>query len=192
MKIISINEEQSLMIIKKEVEGIENNSRIRITSQVRLNQAIEMRKKITDAKKILESQKQEIIGPLNKALKKTRELFKPYEQRLEIVDNWLKEQMLQWEAIQQEELEKKEQEIEKKIAEGEMSFEEASKKVEKIEQKIEAVPTREITKVVITDKSKLPLEYLEPDLVLIKRDLMLGKEIQGVKLVKEKVVYNKA
>ncbi len=189
---ISINEKQSLVIIKKEVEGIENNSRIRITNQAKLNQAIEIRKKILATRKILESKKQEIIDPLNQALKRTKDLFKPYEQRLEIADNWLKEQILQWEEIQEAKIKKKEQEIEEKIIKKEMNFEQASKKIEKIEQKIKAVPTREITKVVITDKSKLPLEYLEPDLVLIKRDLMLGKEIQGVKLVKEKVVYNKA
>jgi len=72
-----------------------------------------------------------------------------------------------------------------------MNFEQASKKIEKIEQKIKAVPIREIVKVVITDKSKLPLEYLEPDLVAIRRDLMAGEKIEGAKLVKEKVVYNK-
>ena len=189
---ISINEEQSLVIIKKEVEKIENISRFRVSSQVKLEQAIEARKEISKTKKILELQKQEIVGPLNQALKKTRELFKPYEQRLEIVDGWLKEQMLQWEEIQQAERLKKEAEVEKKIAEGEMSFEEAGKKLEKVEKKIDAVPTREISKVVITDKSKLPLEYLEPDLIIIKRDLIAGKDIPGAKLVKEKVVYNKA
>jgi len=99
--------------------------------------------------------------------------------------------MLQWEEIQEAEIKKKEKEIEEKITKGEMSFEQASKKIEKIEQKIEAVPIREVVKVVITDKSKLPLEYLEPDLVAIKRDLIAGKEIQGAKLIKEKVVYNK-
>lgn len=189
---ISINEEQSLVVIKKEVEKIENTSRIKITSQVKLEQAIEARKQVSQTKKVLESQKQEIVGPLNQALKKTRELFKPYEQRLDIVDGWLKEQMLQWESIQEEKRKKEEAEVEKKIAEGEMSFEEAGKKIEKLDKKIDAVPTREITKVEVYDKSKLPLEYLEPDLILIKRDLMTGKEIEGARLVKEKVVYNKA
>ncbi len=188
---ISINEKQSLVIIKKEVEGIENNSRIRITNQAKLNQAIEIRKKILATRKILESKKQEIIDPLNQALKRTKDLFKPYEQRLEIADNWLKEQILQWEEIQEAKIKKKEQEIEEKIIKKEMNFEQASKKIEKIEQKIKAVPIREIVKVVITDKSKLPLEYLEPDLVAIRRDLMAGEKIEGAKLVKEKVVYNK-
>lgn len=189
---ISINEQQSLIVIKKEVEKIEDTSRFTITSQVKLEQAVEARKELSKVKKVLENQKQEIVGPLNQALKKTRDLFKPYEQRLDIVDNWLKEQMLKWEEIQEAERKKKEIEIETKIAEGEMSFEEAGKKIEKIEKKIEAVPTREISKVEIVDKSKLPLEYLEPDLVAIKRDLIAGKEIAGAKLVKEKVVYNKA
>jgi hypothetical protein len=189
---ISINEEQSLIVIKKEVEKIEDTSRFTITSQVKLEQAVEARKELSKVKKVLENQKQEIVGPLNQALKKTRDLFKPYEQRLDIVDSWLKQQMLKWEEIQEAERKKKEIEIETKIAEGEMSFEEAGKKIEKIEKKIEAVPTREISKVEIVDKSKLPLEYLEPDLVAIKRDLIAGKEIAGAKLVKEKVVYNKA
>lgn len=189
---ISINEEQSLVVIKKEVEKIEDTSRFTITSQVKLEQAVEARKELSKVKKVLENQKQEIVGPLNQALKKTRDLFKPYEQRLDIVDSWLKEQMLKWEAIQEAERKKKEVEIETKIAEGEMTFEEAGKKIEKIEKKIEAVPTREISKVEIIDKSKLPLEYLEPDLISIKRDLIAGKDIPGAKLVKEKVVYNKA
>jgi len=104
---ISINEKQPLVIIKKEVERIENNGKIRITSQAMLERAIEIRKKILATRKILESKKREIVEPLERALKKTRELFKPYEQRLEIADNWLKEQMLQWEEIQEAEIKRK-------------------------------------------------------------------------------------
>lgn len=189
---ISINEEQSLVVIKKEVEKIENTGRFRVSSQVKLEQAIEARKEISKTKKILELQKQEIVGPLNQALKKTRELFKPYEQRLEIVDGWLKEQMLQWEAIQEAERKKKEAEVETKIAEGEMTFEEAGRKIEKIEKKIEAVPTREIEEVEIYDKEALPRTYLIPDLMAIKAFLKGGGTMSGARLVKRKVVYNKA
>ena len=189
---ISINEEKSLIVIKKQVENVEGIGRIRITSQVKLEQAVEARKRVLEAKKLVETQKKEITDPLNLSLKKIRNLFKPFEQRLDIVDSWLKEQMLSWEQAQEEARKEKEKEIEDKIAKGEMTFEQAGKKIEKIDKKIEVVPTREISKVEITDKSKLPLEYLLPDLVLIKRDLLLGKEIEGAKLVKERVVYNKA
>jgi len=74
---ISINEKQPLVIIKKEVERIENNGKIRITSQAMLERAIEIRKKILATRKILESKKREIVEPLERALKKQESCLSP-------------------------------------------------------------------------------------------------------------------
>ena len=187
---VKIDEVQSLALVKQDVEAVENQSRFKVTSEEKLQMAVDARKQIKEASKKLEAQKKSITDPLNAALKNTRALFAPFEKRLEVVDKWLSEEMLIWEARKAAAARKVQAELEQKVAEGKMTIAQASIKAERAVGKVEAVPVREITKLRIVDASKLPREYLIPDEGKIFAALKGGQLVVGAELYKEKIVVN--
>lgn len=187
---VKINEEKSLALVKQEVENAENVSRFKVTSEEKLVQAVEARKQVKAAIKMIDAQKKSITDPLNAALKNTRALFAPFEDRLAKVDKWLGGEMLNWLEKKEAEARAKAAEVEKKVAEGGMTFAKASVAVEKATAKVEAVPVRELTKLRIVDASKLPREYLIPDEGKIFAALKGGQVVAGAELYKEKIVVN--
>jgi hypothetical protein len=187
---VKIDEVQSLALVKQDVEAVENQSRFKVTSEDKLQMAVTARKQIKEASKKLEVQKKSITDPLNAALKNTRALFAPFEERLQVVDKWLGGQMLDWMEKKEAEARAKAAEVEKKVATGEITFAKASVAVEKATAKVEAVPVREITKLRIVDASKLPREYLIPDEGKIFAALKGGQLVVGAELYKEKIVVN--
>ena len=187
---VKINEEKSLALVKQDVEAVESQSRFKVTSEEKLQMAVVARKQIKEASKNLETQKKSITDPLNAALKNTRTLFAPFEERLQVVDKWLGGQMLDWMEKKDAEARAKAVEVEKKVAEGQITFAKASAAVEKATAKVEAIPVRELTRLRIVDASKLPREYLVPDEGKIFAALKGGQKVEGAELYKEKIVVN--
>jgi len=139
--------------------------------------------------KAIEEKKRSILNPINEAAKKVRDLFRiPETQNSDAI--LLVKNSLEVYYRKLEELEtKKKAEVEAKLKTGEMSFEKASNVLGKVEEKKGAISTRIERKVVIKDKSKLPIEYLEPNMVLIRKDVLFGgKKIPGVEIEESKIM----
>lgn len=182
---------KELSLIKREVEKISVKADIKIKSQKDLDSALVIRKNIKEIQKSVKDKKEEITKPINEALKNVRELFKPIEAKLDLAEKSVSFAMIDWEQRKRKEIEKKLQEVEGKIARGDISFSKASEIIERAEEKVAVIPIRKIKKVRITDKSKLSLDYLIPDLILIKKELMDGKVVDGAELYEEEIIFNK-
>jgi hypothetical protein len=185
---IEIQEEKSLAIIKKDVDDVENINGLKVNSQPTLENAKQIRSFAKDIAKKVEAEEKKITKPLNEALKSTRDLFRPYKERIEKVVDYLDSQMLSYNKKLKEEEVIKAKELEDKIAKGKISFEKASEKIVKIEEKQDNINIRKIPKVRILDKSKIPLEYMEPDEVEIKRAILAGNIIPGAEIYYEETI----
>jgi hypothetical protein len=84
--------------------------------------------------------------------------------------------------------------VEKKVTAGKMSFEKAADKIEAATPQKSIAGTgaaaqfRTIRTVVIEDESKLPREYLLPDMGKIRKVALAGVAIPGVRVVEEQSV----
>lgn len=160
-----------------------------INSQPKLEEANDFLKRIKNGKDWLVNWKKEWVEPFETHLKKLKSLTKPSEEVLKFAEITLKGKILDYRAKLQAEAEVKKAEIEEKVKSGEITIDKAIKTVGKQEAKMENFNVRKDKVVVITDASKLPREYLVPDMVKIKADLKAGKEIPGALLeIKEVVV----
>lgn len=185
---IEIQEEQSLAVIKKEVVGVEDIKGLKVNSQPTLEKAKEIRSFAKDVAKKIDAEEKKITKPLKEASDNAKALFKPYRERIESLVSYLDSQMLAYSNKLKKESEEKAKELEDKIVKGTISFEKAAEKIVKVEEKQDNINIRKIPKVRILDKSKVPLEFMEPDLVEIKRAFLAGTIVEGAELYYEETI----
>ncbi len=91
---IKTNTQEVVKSAEKEVSVLEKNSRIVVNSQPTLTQAKNQLGVLKIKKNEYKDQKDGIIKPMNFALKNVRELFAPVEGRINVVEVYLKGQIL--------------------------------------------------------------------------------------------------
>ncbi len=190
METIKLNTQEAVKIAEEKAMTLADNSRIRVNSQPTLEQAKKSLAEVKEIRKVIEEKKSSIINPLNEALKNARALFKPVEDRVSVIENYLKGEILRYNNKLLEEQKKREAEAEKKIQSG-ATFAEAVKTIERVAEKIETIPTRKIKRLKITDENLIPRKFLIIDEVAIKRALFAGEKVPGCELVEEEIVINK-
>jgi len=163
-----------------------DNSRIKVNSQPTLDQAKISLAQVKEIKKIVQEKKDSVVKPLNEALKNTRALFKPIEDKIDVIENYLKGEVLKYNTKLLQEQRKREEEAQAKIEAG-ATFEEATKLV----AKIDAIPTRKIKRLKIIDASKIERQFLVPDEQAIKEALIAGIKVSGCELVEEEIIVNR-
>ncbi len=189
MEIIKLNTTEAVEKAKQRVESIADTSRIRVLSQPTFEQARAKRIEVKGIKNQVNEKKESITKPLNEALKNVRSLFRPIEDKLKLIDDYLKSQVLTYNSKLIAEKEQREKEAEKKVEKGE-TIEKATKGLTKTNEKLEVIKTRKLKKVRIIDESKLPREYLIPDEQKIKAALLSGIKVEGAELYEETIAVN--
>ena len=173
------NAKELAELAQKEVNAVTLPEKI--TSQVTYNSAQETLLKIKAIQKNNKTLKDSIINPIKEALKNVKALFAPSEEALGEFEKIIKGDKVKWsdklEAIEAKRI----LEAEEKIKSG-VDVETATRGLNKAKENLSAVKTRKIPKVRILDKSKIPLEYLEPDEVKIKAVLLSGIKVEGAEL----------
>lgn len=187
---IKLNTQEAIKIAEQKAMTLANNSRIKVNSQPTLDQAKTSLAQVKEIKKIITEKKDSVVKPLNEALKNTRALFKPIEDKVDIIETYLKGEILKYNTKLLQEQRKREEEAQSKIEAG-ATFEEATKSVERIEKKIDAIPTRKIKRLKITDASKIERQFLIPDEQAIKEALIAGIKVSGCELVEEEIIVNR-
>ena len=114
METIKLNTEEAIKIAEQKAMTLANRSRIRVNSQPTLDQAKASLLEVKEIKKIIEEKKDSVVKPLNEALKNTRALFKPIEDKVEVIESYLKEEILKYNNKLLEEQRKREAEQRKK------------------------------------------------------------------------------
>lgn len=187
---IELNTTEAIKIAEEKAMTLADNSRIKVNSQPTLDQAKISLTQVKEIKKIIQEKKDSVVKPLNEALKNTRALFKPIEDKVDVIETYLKGEVLKYNTKLLQEQRKREEEAQSKIEAG-ATFEEATKSVERIEKKIDAIPTRKIKRLKITDASKIERQFLVPNEQAIKEALLAGIKVSGCELVEEEIIVNR-
>jgi len=159
-----------------------------------LTPATELLGEIKSVGKMITQKKESITKPLNEALRNARAFFVPIETQYLKAEKIVKEKMVEYQNAELAKAQKKTEVIEKKVEEGKMSFDKAAEKLEAvIPQKnvttdAGAAQFRTIKDVVIEDETKVPREFLVPDMGKIRKVALAGIQIAGVKVVEKQVV----
>lgn len=171
--------------------------------------AVEIGGKLKKVFKMLTERKEEITKPMNEALKSARALFKPIEENLEKAESELKAKMLDFkekerEAERQAQI-KADEEIAKTQAQlkaKEITSFDADQaiitsiqnsNVEKTDKTVRSETGAKATEkfvleYVVVDKTKIPLNFLEPDMVKIKASFKAGLPVEGVVEQKKAII----
>lgn len=195
-EIIQLNTQEAVDEAGKIVEGIVESSRLVVNSQPTFEKAKGQLTTIKEIRKGVTEKKDSIVKPLNEALKNARSLFKPIEEKMDLIENYLKGQILKYNQALLAEQARREEEARKKIEEAEKSgekeidVEKLAKPVERVAEKVEAIKTRKVKRLKINDQEKIPRAYLVPDEALIKQALLNGEKVAGCEIIEEEIAIN--
>ncbi len=146
-------------------------------------------KKIKERLDLIVGRKEEITKPLNLALKSVRELFKPLESFGEMALSNLKGKMIAYTNKKEKEGEIAKAKIDARVDKGTLTESTAEVKKFMIDSKLDnktvyaegaSSTTRKVKKYYVVDKSKIPLQFMEPDMALIRAQFKAGYPVDGV------------
>lgn len=184
---------KELAVIKGQVSKLENQAlAVKIESQEEYTTAIDIVSRLKTIGSTIKQKKESVTKPLNEALRNVRNLFAPLEEQYTKAESIIKGKLLDYKRQKDAEAAAEEAKIAAKVESGKMRLETGEKKLEQIERventtrgKVGEVSVRKIKKVRITNESLIPREYLEPNMVAIRRDALGGKQIAGVEVYEE-------
>lgn len=189
MKTIDKTISKEIELFKKDISSTAKKVElIEVKDEISYKKAIDQGRLVQEILKKITERKEEITKPLNQALKSTRELFKPLET---FAEETIKEIKLKMISYQQEITKKAEAEKAKilaRVEKGTMTPETAVRKLNEDivtpEKTIEAengsasLVKRKAYRV--TNKKKIPLEFLEVDMIKVKASFKAGKPVEGI------------
>jgi len=193
------NATKELAILKQQVpKAVAAATALKIKTAQDMIKATDILGKIKSVGKMVRERMEAPVKIAYKAYKDVKteqdKVFGPFVRGCDEAESIVKGKMIEYQDIQIAKAEKKTEQIEKKVESGEMSFEKAAEKI------IEATPQKNVTTdngavqfrtrdvVEIEDETKIPREYLIPDMVKIKKVALAGVEIPGVRVVKRREV----
>lgn len=193
------NEIQTIEVVKQQVAKANDVvSALKVTTPQEYEYAVEIGGKLKKVIKMVTDRKEEITKPMNEALKSARALFKPMEEMLDSAEMELKNKMLafreeerkialQKEKERQEELAKAQEALKKNeiTPEQEREVRWAIPEVKEIEKTVKSstgakATEKTVTEYVVVDKTKIPVHFMEPDMVKIKASFKAGLPVEGV------------
>jgi len=187
--------EQSLTVVKNELATIAELGDLKITGKPSLDLSAEGLKAIGKVSKIIKAEKDSWITPLKEQIERHKERYLPFEKKIAEIETHIKaEQTAYLTKLRKQEAElkaKQDAEIAEKMSKGEditADLEKAGNKLEKIEAKSDVIKTWTYTGARIIDKSKLPLQFLEPNMPAILEALRAGVKVEGAEIYTEERV----
>ncbi len=182
------------LIPKKELEAYKSqlvqaekySTTLEVKTDDDYHSALGEAKHIKEQLEIVTSRKEAITKPLNVALKSVRALFTPLESMGENALAIVRGKMLTYANAKEVKAQAKIEKIDQRLENGKISEAEANVK------KFMAAPqttistgagsatTRKVKKYYVVEKSKIPLDFLEPDMVRIKASFKAGMPVAGI------------
>lgn len=173
---------------ERSIVFVDDANSLKITSQVKLTEATGFLKDVKVWQKMLKAKRMDITRPINEGLNLVRDLFRPIETKIEYARRLAEVKIRDYDDLLRKEAEEKKAEIEEKVESGEMKPEVAGNKLDKMESKQGVIKKRIQRDIEIVDKTQIPLEYLIPDMVAIRKDALAGKVIAGVKVIEKTII----
>jgi len=181
---------KELSLVKTQTSALENKATsLIISNEDNYKNAITILAKIKEIGKIIKIKKEAITKPLSESLKNARDLFRPLEDQFINAEKIIKTKMLKYKSEIDKIAKEKEEQIAKRAEKGTIKLETAERKMNEIERinkttqgKFGKATFRQTRKVRIINQTLIPLEYLVPNMTLIRTDALSGKNIPGVEV----------
>lgn len=193
-------ENKQVVKLQKEITPIISTAmKIEIVDEKSLTVAVEKLSQINKYLDQVTKTKETVTKPLNFALKAARELFKPLESSLGEVKDYLRHGMTTYQTEKKRIEDIEANKIENRIGEGKgkLKFETAVKKIEdlktvdNIKSDSGSVKFKTVEKFEVEDISKLPIEYILANEVLIRQQMLKGVKLPGVRYFLQEIPINR-
>lgn len=189
-------ENKEVSLVKQQAtKALNAANELTIASQDDMVKATDLLSKIKTVGKMIKERKEQITKPLNEALSSARDLFRPIEDDTSSAEKVIKSKMLTFQAAEEAKARKEEERITARVEKGTMRPDTAAEKLQNItpaptavQGKVGAVKTMTIKKYRVTDETKLPREFLMPNMPAITEALKAGTVVPGAEMYEEKVI----
>lgn len=170
-----------------------------INSKEDLDGAVELLSQINKYGDSIKEEKDKVLRPLLDATKAERARWKPIEDTVKEGVATLKTKMGDYHTMVEEKAKEEQEKIANRVGEGrgKIKVETAVKKIGEVETAEKNVSTDAgkatfitVKKFEVEDISKLPVEYLLPNEVAIRKAMKEGTELPGVRYYEEKQIRN--
>ena len=170
-------DKKEVAIYEKEVAlAAKYSTTLKIESKEDYESAMSEGKAIKTKLDAIVTRKEEMTKPLNTALNSVRALFKPLEAAGEAALRTIKDKMMSYVAEERKIADEAKLKLAQKVESGYMKPETAVAKMENIVTPEKTIKTEDAKSTVVkrkayrvVDKSKIPLEFMEPNMVAIKQ-----------------------
>ena len=190
---------KEITLTKEETSAIQLAEKLAISTPEQMIDATRNLSILNQTLDRLTEDKELLTKPINLLLKEIRGRYKPFEDKLEEAIAAVRKSMITYQTEQKRLAKIEEDKIINRIGEGKgkLKVETAIKKMEAVEKPDQKVSTDEglvkfktVKKFEVTYVSKLPVEFLLPNEVAIRKAMTEGKEITGVRYFTEEVPFN--
>ena len=189
-------ETKEVSVVKQQAtKALTAAQELAIASQEDMVKATDILSKIKTVGKMIKERKEAITKPLMESLNSVRDLFRPIESNHVEAEKIIKTKMLAWQDAEDKRAEAERAKVAARVEKGTMKPETAVEKMEQIQDapvttkgKVGTVSTKIIKKYRVTDESKLPREFLTPDMGKITEALKAGQAVPGAEMYEEKVI----
>lgn len=191
-KEITIEQEVSPLVAKAQA--------FEITKVEDMPKAVTMLSELNKMLDRITTEKEKVTKPLNEALKAERGRWKPSETILETAIGYMRKSITAYQTEQKRIADAELDKIAARVApgKGNLNAPTATAKMDAVEKPEESVTTNAGNVTFRTDKkceveniTKIPYEYLIPDMVKIRAAMKAGTEITGVRYWEEETVINR-
>lgn len=148
----------------------------KITTKEQYEDAASNMKVLKSFVKDAEKEKKQLIEPLNNVVKKIRDLFRPFEDRVSTAESYLKAQMAEYVELSQKKIAKVEQDLE------DGKIKKVTTAVRKQNELQVTSNVRKVWVLVCTDETLTPRRFMVPDEQAIKQAIQDGVKVPGWKM----------
>jgi hypothetical protein len=190
---------KEITLTKEETQAIQLAEKLAITTSDQMVDATRNLSVLNQTLDRLTEDKELLTKPINLLLKEIRGRYKPFEDKLEYAISAIRKSMITYQTEQKRLAKIEEDKIISRIGDGKgkLKVETAIKKMESIDKPDQKVSTdegsikfRSILCFEIVDVSKIPKEFILANEVAIRKEMLAGREVSGVRYFTEEVPFN--
>lgn len=151
--------------------------------------------KIKKVQKLVKQEKDKVLGPLLEAERAERGRWKPVEEDAANAESIIKNKMVTFVNQKEAQRQKEEAKIQEKLETGKISMDKAATQMEKVTQapsQVGASTVRKVRNVYVVDEALIPRQYLQVDMVKVRKDALAGVTIPGVEVREENSIASSA
>jgi hypothetical protein len=192
----SQSDDKSIALVKEQAtKAIDAVKNTKIKTDEDLGVATDIIVKVAKVGKMIKAEEKKQLDPAKATLAAIKDFWRPFIEANTLARQVLEKEILDYRAKIAAKNEAKREKIVDKVSAGDTSFDKGAQQIEKVQDVQKTIHTDEgktMTRkhkvVEIVDESKLPREYLKPDVVKINAAAKGGVEIPGVVVTEKEIL----